>query len=140
MSDDRPSIAELKASMDAADPAPWYSSTSRYQSDCVFTGGPDAAVNGDARVVVQANPNFPYRGNLDGIVAMRNAAPVLLEIAAAALALKQAGIEGDEVIRLMNAATTADEYSAACALAPRVEEKRRDALRALDVALSKVRP
>ena len=59
----------------------------------------------------------------------------LVAITRAALALKSAGLEGDEVIRLMNASTNADEYCAACTLAPRVEEKRRAALRDLDAAL-----
>jgi hypothetical protein len=86
MSDTRPSIAELQRIEREMDRAPWYSAESLWQSDCVLTGAPDADFSSDGRVVVQANPNFPYRANLDGIVGLRNAAPVLLEIVAAALA------------------------------------------------------
>lgn len=74
----------------------------------------------------------------EGIVATHNDADVLIEIAEAALAMKQAGQEGDEVIAMMGAASSSDDYAAACTLAPRVEERRRDALRRLDAALAKI--
>lgn len=60
-------LASLRAHDAAMDLAPWYSSESRWQSDCVLTGAPDADITNDGRVVVQANSNFPYRANLDAI-------------------------------------------------------------------------
>jgi hypothetical protein len=66
--------------------------------------------------------------------------PALIAIAKAALALRQAGLDGDEVIRMMGYATSSDEYSAACTMAPRVEERRQAALAELDAALREVSP
>lgn len=60
-------LSDLRQHDAAMDKAPWYSAESRWQSDCVLTGAPDADMTNDGRVVVQANPNFPYRENLDAI-------------------------------------------------------------------------
>lgn len=71
---------QLRVIVEAMDAAPWHSADSRWQSDCVLTGAPDASATNDGRVVVQANPNFPYRANLDGIVALANHGEALVEL------------------------------------------------------------
>ncbi len=131
MSEYKHSIADLQRCEREMLPAPW---------DVGDDASDGEVVDRELHKQIATIGRAPVADNTAGIAVLRNAAPVLLEIAAAALALRQAGIDGDEVIRLMNAATSADEYSAACTLAPRVDEKRRAALRSLDAALAKVRP
>lgn len=71
---------QLRAIVAKMDKRPWYSAESRWQSDCVLTGAPDAGAEPMGCVVVQANPNFPYRANLDGIVALANHGDALVEL------------------------------------------------------------
>lgn len=71
---------QLRAIIAAMDKRPWYSTESRWQSDCVLFGAPDAGAEPKGCVVVQANPNFPYRANLDGIVALANHGEALVEL------------------------------------------------------------
>ena len=85
---------KLRALVAAMDKRPWYSAESRWQSDCVLTGAPDVHIAGDGgRVLAQANPNFPYRANLDGIVALANHGDALVELWLATIALKGAWSE-----------------------------------------------
>lgn len=84
-------LADLRATSEAMAAAPWYSAESRWQPDCVLTGAPDVDMTSDGRVVVQANPNSPYRANLDGIAALRNHATAMLD----ALELAERLVDGN---------------------------------------------
>jgi hypothetical protein len=134
--DDRPSIAELQQREQEIDRAPWYSAESRRQSDCVLTGAPGADFTNDGRDVVQANPNFPYRANLDGVAALRNAAPVLLEIAAAALAYRKAKKTAAKTRHILYQSAFPDSMSAESEAQDKEEIRCRHAY---DAALDKVR-
>ena len=81
-------IAEGRKHDAAMDRAPWFSAESRWQSDCVLTGAPDADMTNDGRVIVQANSNFPYRANLDGIAWLGTHRAELLALAEEALRLR----------------------------------------------------
>jgi hypothetical protein len=78
VSDDKPSIAELQKTVGFMDPAPWVD----VRPAVVFQDGPNPVYIADCR---GSAPD----SNAAGICGLRNAAPVLLEIAAAALALNQ---------------------------------------------------
>lgn len=99
MSDDRPRIAELQRIESSMTRSPWTTPTGTR-----FLGAVSAIIDGVERQVAASAGQAPQfddvpdvgralADNASGIAALRNAAPVLLEIAAAARAFRDARCE-----------------------------------------------
>lgn len=98
----RVSLSDLKANRAAMTPGPWDYDKERGR---IYGPGPNQYLGRDVAEMIVGNHNR----NADGIVAVVNAADVLMEVVEAALDLQSA-----------------------------LEEKNRDALKRLDAALAKV--
>lgn len=78
--------ADLRTLIDAMDKRPWFAPVGEREwlyEDSVITNGKTARPvepPQGGRVLVQANPSFPYRANLDGIVALANHGEALAEL------------------------------------------------------------
>lgn len=131
MTDDKPSIAELQC-IEQELPDEWRYDHQGYIESMSRTLN---HTGGETEVLVLGARNEHSDG--EGIVALRNAAPVLLEIAAAALAWRvQRAVNLHAALMRTEAEIEAEEQDVQRARVKRTA----DLARALEVAIAKVRP
>lgn len=97
----------------------------------------------DPKEICPQHEHIAERVPLDtalGIEVTHAAADILIEVAVAALAWREAEQRRDEALRLMNDAKNSDDYCAASTLLPPLGRDRDAALSRLTAALSKVQP